>query len=272
MRLCGALRDDSALSSTAHLEETCAAPEASLELPDNDREEIMSANPENHFCLSPEPPEAQGQARAAILKKYVWPRGATIKIKFLEGDPALQSKVAAVAKEWTGPDMANMVFDFVDSDDADIRIAFAQGGGSWSYIGTDCQSIDPPAPTMNYGWLTADSTDDEIRRVVLHEFGHAIGLIHEHQNPNHPIQWNKDAVEHDLEGPPNNWSPEKIQANMFAKYEPGEVEATQVDKDSIMMYPIPKSWTLDGFSAGLNSKLTAQDEELVRAVYHWATS
>jgi hypothetical protein len=229
----------------------------------------VKANPENHFCIAQEPPEALGKARAAIVERYMWPRGEKINIKFLEGDTALQAKVAAVAKEWTGRDMANLEFDFVDSDDADIRIAFMPGRGSWSYIGTDCQNY-PEGPTMNFGWLTADSSDDEIRRVVLHEFGHAIGLIHEHQNPKHPIQWNKDAVERDLSGPPNNWSPEKIKRNMFDKYQPGEVIATDVDKESIMMYPIPKSWTTDGFSAGLNSELTDRDKDLVRSVYHWA--
>ena len=47
---------------------------------------------------------------------------------------------------------------------------------------------------MNYGWLTPDSDDDELRRVVLHEFGHALGLIHEHQNPEGGIEWNEPAV------------------------------------------------------------------------------
>jgi hypothetical protein len=229
----------------------------------------VKANPEDHFCIAQGPPEALERARAAIVERYMWPRGEKIKIKFLEGDSALQAKVAAVAKEWTGRGMANLEFDFVDSDDADIRIAFMQGRGSWSYIGTDCQNY-PDGPTMNFGWLTVDSSDDVIRRVVLHEFGHAIGLIHEHQNPKHPIQWNKDAVEHDLSGPPNNWGPEKIQRNMFDKYQPGEIIATDVDKESIMMYPIPKSWTTDGFSAGLNSELTDRDKDLVRSVYHWA--
>ena len=36
---------------------------------------------------------------------------------------------------------------------------------------------------MNYGWIDADSPEEELRSVVLHEFGHALGLIHEHQNP-----------------------------------------------------------------------------------------
>jgi serralysin len=50
-----------------------------------------------------------------------------------------------------------------------------------------CQQILDPKPTMNYGWMTPDSSDDEVHRVVAHEFGHALGLIHEHQNPDTPI-------------------------------------------------------------------------------------
>jgi serralysin len=229
----------------------------------------MTANPENHFCMCPEPQEAQGQTRAAILKAYVWPRGTTITIKFLEGDPSLTRRVAVVARDWTGPGMANLRFQLVESGDADIRVAFQQGRGSWSYIGTQCRNIDKASPTMNYGWLAPSSPDDEVRRVVLHEFGHAIGLIHEHQNPNHPIQWNRDAVTQDLSGPPNNWDEQKIQTNMFAKYDLAGVIATPVDQDSIMMYPIPSSWTLDGFSAGMNRELSSQDKELIRKVYFW---
>ena len=37
-----------------------------------------------------------------------------------------------------------------------------------------------------------------------------------------------------------------------------------------MMYPIPKSWTLDGFSAELNSDLSQQDVEFIRGAYQGA--
>ncbi len=53
--------------------------------------------------------------------------------------------------------------------------------------------------------------------MVLHEFGHTLGLIHEHQNPNRPINWNRAAVIADLSGPPNNWDEETIENNIFKR-------------------------------------------------------
>ena len=46
--------------------------------------------------------------------------------------------------------MANLKLQFVTAGDADIRIAFEQGNGSWSYLGTVCQQIPVSEPTMNY--------------------------------------------------------------------------------------------------------------------------
>lgn len=229
----------------------------------------------SRYCLqiTPESLSPQDQAafegrRAALLKQFAWAPASLIRVKFLDGDPALQAKVRDVAKRWTGLDMANLMLNFVPADqDADIRVAFTPGAGSWSYLGTFCRSIAKPKATMNFGWLTPASSDADIRSVVLHEFGHALGLIHEHQNPQQAIQWNKPAVRQDLSGPPNNWDDAKIQRNMFDKYDPDQIIGTDVDKESIMMYPIPKSWTLDGFSAGLNKDLSADDKKLIKKVY-----
>jgi hypothetical protein len=104
--------------------------------------------------------------------------------------------------------------------------------------------------------------------VVLHEFGHAIGLIHEHQNPKGGVNWNKAAVKHDLSGPPNNWDDATIESNMFRFYPQTDVVVTDVDSASIMMYLIPRAWTLDGFSAGLNGELSVNDKALIRSVYY----
>jgi hypothetical protein len=230
---------------------------------------------QSHYCfciasesLGDEERKKLAGQKAAVLKNAQWPKNAEITVRFLEGNPALQERVKKVASEWVAPNMAHLTLTFKKSGDANIRIAFQQGDGSWSYLGTVCRSIPEPQPTMNYGWLTPDSSDDELRRVVLHEFGHALGLIHEHQNPKEPIRWNRDAVIRDLSRPPNSWDLATIENNMFKKYAKHEVLATPVDADSIMMYMIPAAWTEKGyFSADLNSDLSERDRELIREAY-----
>lgn len=229
----------------------------------------MAENNERRFCMLLMPQEQVGKSKAALLEAFKWQPGTEIKVRFVEGAPALQDRVRKVAEEWTGQQMANLSLNFVDAGDADIRIAFEQGDGSWSFLGTMCQQIPQHEHTMNYGWLTPDSSDDELRRVVLHEFGHALSLIHEHQNPNRAIKWNKPAVIAALSGPPNNWPLETIEHNIFKRYDPDAVASTPVDPESIMIYPIPASWTLDGFSAGLNKDLSGTDKGFIRDAYPW---
>jgi serralysin len=229
----------------------------------------MTEENSRHYCILLMPGESEGKPKAALLNQFKWQPGTEVRVRFLEGDTGLQKRVAGVAQEWTGPQMANLSLKFVDGGDADVRIAFEQGNGSWSYLGTMCQQIPARKPTMNYGWLVPDSDDDELRRVVLHEFGHALGLIHEHQNPNRPIAWNRAAVVADLSGPPNDWDLPTIENNIFKRYDPAELSSTPVDPQSIMMYPIPAAWTTDGFSAALNRELSGTDKEFIREAYRW---
>jgi hypothetical protein len=198
----------------------------------------------------------------------MWNAGDEITISFLDGDSDVQQKVKNAALAWIAPKLARLSFAFrEDTNDTLIRISFRYDG-SWSVIGTTCKQItDKTQPTMNFGWLTSESTEEEIRQVVLHEFGHALGLIHEHQNPAGGIQWNRDAVIRDLSGPPNNWTLDVIEHNMFEPYSAEETNFTKVDPQSIMMYPIPENWTLNGFSVGLNSDLSPMDRGFVHQQY-----
>jgi serralysin len=230
----------------------------------------MAVN-DRHFCIAIASQPTEMQTKAALINEFRWQTGTQIRVSFLEGDPSLQARVRAVAEEWVGPSMANLDLRFAENSDqqGDVRIAFVQGDGSWSYLGTVAHDISAGDPTMNYGWLTPDSPDDELRRVVLHEFGHALGLIHEHQNPDHPISWNRAAVIADLSGPPNNWDEETIENNIFKRYDPAQLTTTKVDPESIMMYPIPASWTTDGFSVDLNRELSSTDVDFIKKAYPW---
>jgi hypothetical protein len=230
----------------------------------------MTTPNDNHWCFAwpVARKSVSGKDRAALVKASKWNSGDTITVSFLDGDASVQDKVADAARGWTAHQLANLNLDFrKHTNDTLVRISFRHSG-SWSVIGTTCrQMTDKTQPTMNFGWLTPESADEEISRVVLHEFGHALGLIHEHQNPAGGIKWNRDAVIRDLSGPPNRWSPEVIEHNMFEPYAAQETNFTKVDGASIMMYPIPKNWTTDGFSVGSNNRLSATDKEFIHQQY-----
>lgn len=218
------------------------------------------------FAWPAAPKSVAGKERAALVKGSKWPQGATITISFLDGDQTLRDRVQRFAKEWTGAGLARLTLNFLnDTTPTDCRISFAYKG-SWSTVGTTCRRVPADQPTMNFGWL-ATANDDEARRVVLHEFGHLLGLIHEHQNPGSVIHWNRDVVIRELSGPPNNWSLDQIEHNMFEPQDKKETNYTTVDAKSIMMYPIPETWTTDGFSAGLNAALSATDKQFIHQQY-----
>lgn len=219
---------------------------------------------EEKWCFSWfEAPPAD--TRAAIVKDSKWPRGSVISISFLDGTDEQKALVRKFAQGWID-DLANLQFSWENPPNTEIRISF-QFAGSWSVIGTTCRNVPAPQPTMNFGWLNPGISDERARQVILHEFGHALGLIHEHQNPNKAINWNKPAVIADLSGPPNNWDRAKIEHNMFEVYPRNEVAGTQLDSTSIMMYRIPKSWTNDGTSAEFNDDLSEVDKKFIKKQY-----
>ena len=228
--------------------------------------ENANENTDNKWCFAWfAAPADTAIKRAGLLKTSKWQPGDVIKIAFLDGTDEQKSLVKKFAAEWTAG-LANLTFSWIaDAASSHVRITF-QYPGSWSVIGTTCTSVPKDQPTMNFGWLTPGVADDEARRVIVHEFGHAIGLIHEHQRM--PADgWNKQAVIADLSGPPNNWDAETIQHNMFDTYSAEEINGSKLDPTSIMMYPIPKSWRTDGLSAGLNTDLSATDRTFIKKVY-----
>lgn len=207
--------------------------------------------------------------KIAIITGKRWQRGRSLRVAFLDGSEAQREKAQQYATQWC--DFANVKLDFGGGGDAEIRISFEADPGSWSAVGTDCLSRpDFPLdqPTMNFGWLREDTEEEEWRRVVLHEFGHALGAIHEHQNPKgSAIQWKREAVYAYFSGPPNNWSRAEIDANVIEKYTMAQLNASRFDPRSIMLYEFPGELVVGGKATGRNTRLSANDKKFIGEWY-----
>lgn len=210
------------------------------------------------------------RVEAALYSSSKWTPGQTIRIKFLNGDDFLKQKVIDYARVWYA--FANLTFQYVGPNEAaDIKIAFQWNGdgGSWSTLGKQCQSISQTSPSMNFGWFNSSTSDTEFRRTILHEFGHALGLIHEHQSPVANIPWNKPAVYAYYAAAPNYWTAATVDANIFAKYSTTQTNYTNYDRSSIMQYAVPSSLTTDGSSIGLNTYLSYTDIAFIKQQYQY---
>ena len=119
---------------------------------------------------------------------------------------------------------------------------------------------------MNFNWQLFSGDEHHTARVVLHEFGHALGLLHEHQSPASNIQWNEQAVLADCQK--WGWSFDEIHNNILSRYIAGTyTQFTRFDPKSIMLYPIPRHWTLNNYQANYNWQLSQTDKEFISEVY-----
>ena len=206
--------------------------------------------------------------KMALFTGKRWKPGRTLGIRFLDGTKTQKTKTQQFAKEWLK--YANVGMNFDPGSQAEIRISFEADPGSWSAVGTDClltDSFPVNEPTMNFGWLRDDTDDKEYRRVVTHEFGHALSAIHEHQNPKGGIRWNTEAVYTYFSGPPNNWSKEEIDFNILQKYSLDQLNATDFDEESIMLYSFPPELIEGGKGTPTNTDLSAGDKKFIDKMY-----
>lgn len=189
-----------------------------------------------------------------------------IKVGFMDDPHGMKARVLQVANEWRTNGGGNVNFIESSVADADIRVSF-RGSGYWSYLGTQARNFPKAEQTMNLQfWRTIPTS--EFRRVTLHEFGHALGLLHEHALPLADIQWNKEAVYKHYMRPPNCWDRSDVDAQVLVKARSGpDLVATAFDKSSIMCYPVAAELTTDGRAIGWNTDLSATDKEFIKKFY-----
>jgi hypothetical protein len=208
-----------------------------------------------NYCALPVQPELSlppnlgvPRERAIRALRTKWVNGTTLRYYFFTGQndgspaewavPAKQQTVIREAFDtWQKVGIGLNFTETTDRSDAEVRIGFMDGDGSWSYVGRDILQAGTNDRTMNFGW---DLTEDDYgMTTAIHEIGHTIGMPHEHQNPFSGIVWDEAKVYAFLSGPPNSWSREMIFHNVLRKLSSSEVEGSAFDGDSVMEYSFP---------------------------------
>lgn len=204
---------------------------------------------------------------AGYIDKLWPPSTDVLRVYFFGGQNTRTAKVLGIANQWH--DHCRIRFEATDDiDKSDIRVSF-EPGGSWSYIGKDAQDAALVGnPTMNFSVLTTTISEEEYQQVVLHEFGHALGMVHEHQAGVPPIQWSVGYVQMWCSGPPNNWTADDVQRNIFHRYQQSETNHSGgMDMASIMIYRVPEEFTINRIWFPSNHELSKRDKEHIAKIY-----
>lgn len=233
--------------------------------------------------------------RAALYNTKLWPKDTILNVTFIGGEPWKKAWVEKVITEKFQP-YSNIKFTFDPNGKKTIRISFDEQQGAYSAVGTDALNRSENDATMNLGWLDAPGTKtsagtftfkgqtytvppgqpkngNENGATVQHEFGHAIGMIHEHQNPRGKnIDWDIPKVYKKFSGPPNNWDKETINRNILKKYNETQINGSDFDAQSIMLYFFPASLTKNGQGTSANMQLSELDKLWMQSAYANAPS
>ena len=127
---------------------------------------------------------------------------------------------------------------------------------TYSDLYRDVVAFNDPNIKWNYNSMQGTTT---------HEFGHALGMLHEQSYPN-GIKWNTDTV-YKYYAQYQGWDKEMVDFNVLGASDIFYTNGTSYDPLSIMHYPVEAWQTVNGFTVGLNNEMSEGDKKLIAALY-----
>jgi hypothetical protein len=230
-------------------------------------------------------------AKGVYSTIWLWPPTyPKLRVCFFGGPQLARQLIAKTAKEWESSEMG-IKLDFGDMNDPrlcgqgdgrenQIRVSFDKPG-YWSQLGQfSVVYTKQEEASMNFEGLdkieSGQTYNNYAFGTIRHEFGHALGLYHEHQSPESHCdqEFNWNYVYEYLKGPPNNWPQEQIDFNL-RPLDPTQVPGVMVtdfDNTSVMLYQFPDKYYVKGAASRCyipapNDQISRVDRAVVNYMY-----
>ncbi len=215
------------------------------------------------------------QGIANTLKK--WATGSTVSVGFHSQTSSLIGACRAAMTSWSS--VTCLEFSQTSFRAADIRVSFQPGRGHYSLVGTDSRmarnqprffsGISALNESLNLDPNSLLGNVTESRRVALHEFGHAVGMLHEQFHKLDKIDWIESRVyAHFFMR--YGWNRSKTKSNVLdVAGQVGVDQTADRDGTSIMHYWFPESLHRNGDAVPKepNDALSVTDKEFMRKQY-----
>ncbi|MDR9875559.1 M12 family metallopeptidase [Pseudomonas allii] len=181
--------------------------------------------------------------RGIAEANYLWPQGSTIKIGFTNLSKDEEKMVKENINKWAP--YVNLKFEFVTAPKkADVRVEVdptTDEGYAW--VGTNSTKHPDDKAHVTIG---TKASKEFIEDTIMHEWGHVLGLQHEHQHPNR-----------------------KLEQSYFAHSpvlpDDDSLIISPYDKDSIMHYTA--EYNSDGKLVFSSKQISEKDKEFVSKLY-----